>query len=44
MLPNGAQSMDKALACLRRVAKRTDNSLVRAVASERGFICEAMRI
>ena len=36
--------MDEAIGYFRRVAKRTDNSLVRAVARERKFICDAMRI
>ena len=44
LLPNGVQSLDKAHKYSRRAAKQTDSSLVRAVASERVFICEAMRI
>ena len=44
LLPTGAQSMGKALEYFRRVAKEADSSRVRAVASEREFICETMRI
>ena len=44
LLANGARSMDKALEFFRRVAEQTDSPLVRAVAYEREFICEAMRI
>ena len=36
--------MDKAAEYFRRVAKQSDDPLARAVASEREFICEAMRI
>ena len=43
-LPNCVQSMDKALEYFRRVAKQTDSPLVRAVASDREFIRETMRI
>ena len=44
LLPNGVQSMDKAPEFFRRVAKYFDGSLVRAVACEREFIGEAMRV
>ena len=44
LLPNGAQSIGKALEHFCRVAKQTDNSLVRAVADVREFFREAMRI
>ena len=44
LLPNGAQSIDKALGYFRRVTKQTDGSLVRAVANAREFLCGAMRI
>ena len=43
-LPNGVQSIYQAIEYLRRVAKQTDNSLVRAVACERDFFWGAMRI
>ena len=36
--------MDKALEYFRRVIKVSSDALVRAVASEREFICEAMRV
>ena len=38
------QTANKALAYFCRVANQTDNLLVRAAASEREFICEAVRI
>ena len=44
LLSGGVSSMDKALEYFRRVAKETDDTLVRAVAKEREFICEAMRV
>ena len=44
LLANGAQYIDEASGYFRRVANQTDNSLVRAAANEREFICEAMRI
>ena len=44
LLPNGVQSMDKALEYVRRVAQQTDSSLARAVANEREFIRESMRM
>ena len=43
-MSNGVQFADTALEYFRQSAKQTDNSLVRAVACEREFICEAMRI
>ena len=44
LLPNGVQPIDRPLEYSRRVAKRTDSALACAVASEREFIWEAMRI
>ena len=44
LLSGNVTSMDKALEYFRRVAKETDEELVRAVALEREFICEAMRV
>ena len=44
LLGNGGRTMDKALEYFRRVAKQTDSPLARAVAYEREFICEVMRI
>ena len=44
LLAGGARSMDKASEHFRRVARQSDGPLARAVASEREFICEAMRI
>ena len=44
LLSGGARSMEKALEYFRRVADQSDDPLVRAVASEREFICETMRI
>ena len=44
LLSNGAQFMGRASESSRRVAKETDGASVRAVAQERGFICEVMRI
>ena len=44
LLPNGAQSMDEALEYFRAVAKQMDSPLARAVANEREYICEAMRV
>ena len=44
LLVGGARSMDKAPEYFRRVAKQSGDPLARAVASEREFICEAMRI
>ena len=42
-LSGGARTIGKALEYFRRVVKQSDDPLVRAVASEREFICEAMR-
>ena len=44
LLFGGVRSMDEALEYFRRAAKRSDDPLVRAVASAREFICEALRI
>ena len=44
LLPNGVRSMGRALECFRRVAKQTDNALVRAVATGREFVCESIRV
>ena len=44
LLSNGAGSMGKALEYFRRAAKQTDNPFARAVANEREFFWEAMRI
>ena len=44
LLSGNVNSMDKALEYFRRVAKETDDELVRAVAQEREFICDAMRV
>ena len=44
LLSGGVQSMDKALEYFRRVAKESSDALVKAVAPEREFICEAMRV
>ena len=44
LLSGGVRSMDKALEYFRRVAKESKDPLVCAVALEREFICEAMRV
>ena len=44
LLAGGARTMDRALEYFRRAVKQSDDPLVRAVASEREFICGAMRI
>ena len=44
MLTGGICSIDKALEYLRRVVAQSDDPLVRAVAQERVFICETMRV
>ena len=44
LLAGGVRSTNKALEYSRHVAKQTGDPLARAVAGERGFICEFMRI
>ena len=44
LLSGGVSSMDKALEYFRRVVKESNDVLVRSVAMEREFICEAMRV
>ena len=44
LLSGSVTTMDRALEYFRRVAKETDDELVRAVAQEREFVCEAMRV
>ena len=44
LLSGGVRIIDKALGYFRRAAKQCGDPLVRAVASESEFICEAMRI
>ena len=44
LLRKGGQCMGCALEYLSRVANETDSTLVRAVAEEREFICEALRM
>ena len=44
LLAGGVTSMDKALEYFRRVIKESDDVLVRSIAMEREFICEAMRV
>ena len=44
LLPNGGQSMDKAPEYFRSVARQPDIALARAVACEREYICDSMRI
>ena len=44
LLSGGVQSMDKVFEYFRRVVKESNDALAQAVASEREFICEAMRV
>ena len=44
LLSGGVQSMDKALEYFRRVVRESNTVLAQSVASEREFICEAMRV
>ena len=44
LLGNGAQYMGRALGYFRRVAKEVDTTFVRAVAQEREFVRESLRI
>ena len=44
VLPDGVHKTDRALGYPRRLAKQTDNALVRTVAIERGVFCGSIRI
>ena len=44
LLAGGVRAMEGPLEYFRRVVRQSDDPLVRAVASEREFICEAIRI
>ena len=44
LLAGGVRTMDRELEYFRRAVKQSDGPLMRSVASEREFICEAMRI